>query len=565
MSAESLNNNENEQLNPSYDEWREAMEDVEFQGGKDEVLDATEKAEQVKSREDIKEIIRDISQKEIERSREQLIRPRAEIICDHDHIDGQRIDVISKADQGKLEFSLKLRTFTEEVSSIAAQLEGATDKTRIVTPDGATLRKGEIEYTFVEGGSIKLCNAYVLEKEKAKVLIADDRRPVGRVRTAIGLVKVEMPIDMNPEDMEKELNDVLENDLGIPGALNEVSGESEKEYKTARYKWEHKLSGELTPEQEAEIGKMQREEVFPGYTTFVEKGKHKEYLEKYGEDIRAVHTIYALGKDIEAVYQLLSCGLFSSTERFNRGVPVDGWSSREDLNSGGADSVFTRLKGKEEREGKMDLQIVFKPEIFDRTDWYAYEWDESGSTEDDVFETRLSPDELFALRDSSGFPSMNEQMFKTGIGPDYIESVQTDSYFSRENLVEELKSMGLTEVGGRPIEEIIVSRFGDPSIKEMVEFAKEGTDFYAVLKTKIEAEMARGRKEELKDGMADYIKETTSVADLKTIAKGGIIYKLKTKQEDKDFHAYLRETLGIDYQKIYEDALKSRQKSKEKK
>ena len=552
MSAETLNNNtEIEPHNPEYDKWQEAMKDVEFHR-------APEKAEQDKPRKDISETIRSISQKEISRSGEYSIRPKGEIICGGDNIADQRIEVINKGDKGIIEFDFKLLTPTERTASMVEQFEGANSRANIEMPDGLKLRRGEIDYIGVEDhGGCKLCDAFVFEKERARVSIADTRAI--KVRSATGLIRVELPMDMSSDDMTKSLSEILEKDLGISDALGEVSEESERDYKVARYGWHHKTSGELTPKQEAEMEGMHRKEVFPGYTTFVEEGKHREYFEKYGDDMRAVHMISNdLGLHTDLLYQILTNGLMSTTERYNRGIMSDGRSSMSDLVSGGADNVFTSLRSKAQRESSHFLLIVFKPELFDRTDWYSYQDDQFGSTEDGDFNERLSPDELFATRDESDcFPAQNEQMFRTGIGVDYIESVQVGSYYDREKAVEELKKMGLVEVDGRPIEEIVVSRFGDATMEEIMEYANDSTDKDTVFKSKIEAEIARGRKEELKKDATDYIKKTVDIDQLKRMAKGGIMYKLKTKQEDKDFYSYLRDTLDIDYREIYDDALES--------
>lgn len=554
MSTESLNNNTEKEQHSPYSKWQKAMEDVEYQG-------KSEKSKQYKTRKDINETIRSINQKEINRSDKYSIRPKDEIICSGDSIVDQRIEVINKSDKGKIEFDLKIEVPTKEIIGIEEQLDGSNSRAVIETPDGLKLRRGEIDYTSIEGhGGCKLCDAFILEKEGARISIADTR--VTKVRSATGLIRIELPASMNPDDMTKSLSNILEKDLGISDALSEVSEESEKEHKVTRYEWHHKTSDELTPKQEAEAERMHRKEVFPGYTTFVEEGKHKEYLDKYGDDMRAVHMISTDTKlHTDKLYQILTNGLMSTTERYDRGIMSDGRSSLSDLVSGGANSVFTTLTSKIQREFKISPLIVFKPELFDRTDWYSYQDDQFGSTKDQDFDERLSPDELFATRDTSGyFPTHNEQMFRTGIGVDYIESVQVDSYYEREKVVQDLKTMGLTEVGGRPIEEIIVSKFGDPTMEDIMEYANDSTDHYRVAKSKIEAEIARGRKEELKKDAADYLKKTVDIDELKRIAKGGIMYRLKTEQKDKDFYLYLKETLGIDYQEIYKDMLKSRKK-----
>ena len=107
--------------------------------------------------------------------------------------------------------------------------------------------------------------------------------------------------------------------------------------------------------------------------------------------------------------------------------------------------------------------VVFKPEVFDRTDWYSYSYDKFGSTDDESFARRFSPDAIFtALTTPQDYDlSDNEQMFRTGIGAGFIESIEVDSS-SRDGIIAELRSMGLEEINGRPIEEVVVLRKASP-------------------------------------------------------------------------------------------------------
>ena len=423
-----------------------------------------------RSRRRVSETIRMLSGQEMERSGETVVRPRTEIICDHDHIEGQKIDVINKRDRGMTEFRFKLRASTEVMAALATKPggEGENGQTEVNTPSGAVLRRGKITYEDASSdSSYELCDASVFEKDGVRVFIADPlskdgvklrRRPV---RTAMGLVKVEVPSGTDPEATEQILGEILEKDLGIPDALSEVTEEAEREYKMARYKWQHVITGDLTPEQMEQAEKLHREEVFPGYTTLVERGKHEEYLGRYGDDIRAIHRLCT--GSTKSIYQILTQGLMCTTERYSRGFMKSGMSSIDDMRTGGADSVFTRIANKS-RRGKMDgAVVVFKPEVFDRTDWYSYSYDKFGSTDDESFARRFSPDAIFtALTTPQDYDlSDNEQMFRTGIGAGFIESIEVDSS-SRDGIIAELRSMGLEEINGRPIEEVVVLRKASP-------------------------------------------------------------------------------------------------------
>ena len=587
-----------------------------------------------KPRRSISETIRMLSGQEMECTGETVVRSKTEIVCDYDHIEGQKIDVINKRDRGTMEFRFKLRTPTEVMTAMAMKLSGEdkSDQTEVTTPSGVILRRGEITYKGASSGiSYELCDAFVFEKHGVKVFIADPASRKGKkwisnkynnskhIRTAMGLVKAEVPISMDPETIEKILGEILEKDLGIPDALGEVSEEAEKKYKIARYRWQYAITDELTPEQVKQAEKLDREEVFPGYTTFVERGKHQEYLSKYGEDVRAVHKLST--GSAKSIYRILTQGLMCTTERYSRGVMIRGMSSATDIDTGGADSVFTRIAN-EARRGTMDGSVVvFKPEIFDRTDWYSYDGDIYGSTDDESFARRLSPDALFTrTTDPAVYPFGNEQMFRTGIGANFVESIEVDSH-SRDEIIAELRSMGLEEIGGRPIEEVVVLRqttqsemvpsptgnhdalirplsskelraktqalmdVKEPyvltdkyenkkkaekqakmqalidgkepyvSIDELEDLASVGDNPYDSFKAMIESIIAHGEKEKLANDMIDYIKKNMNIDELKALATEEMPDDYSI--EDMEMFSDIQNILGIDYSAIYEMALAS--------
>ena len=567
----------------------------------------------------ISETIRMLSGQEMERTGEIVVRPRTEIVCDHDHIEGQKIDIINKRDRGTIEFRFKLRAPTEVLTALATKPEGEEEnaQTEITTPSGAVLRRGKITYECASSdSSYELCDASVFEKGGVKVFIADPSSRNGEkwditipynsgrlVRTAMGLVKVEVPSGTDPKATEQILGEILEKDLGIPDALGEVPEEAEREYKMARYKWQHMITGDLTPEQMEQAEKLHREEVFPGYTTLVERGKHEEYLGRYGEDIRAIHHLWT--GSAKSIYRILTQGLMCTTERYSRGVMKSGMSSTIDMDTGGADSVFTRITNEAER-GKMNgAVVVFKPEVFDRTDWYSYNYDTYGSTDDEYFVDRLSPDTIFdtITNPNSYYSSCNEQMFRTGIGAGFVESIEVGSD-SRDGIIAELRSMGLEEIDGKPIEEVVILRKTPPSeatpdsnvnwdvsnqspeeyaekqklkqaekqakmqalisgeepytsIDEIIDLASAGDDFNTSFKSMIESVVAHGGKIQLSNDIAEYIKKEMNLNELKALALGEAL----DDYPDKELFPYLRSTLGIDYGVLYEEALASQLKT----
>ena len=97
-----------------------------------------------------------------------MARPRAEIICDHNHIEDQKIDVINKRDLGMMEFRFKLRAPTNAITALSSEAKDKrkNGQTEVVMPSGTILKRGQIKYERFS--SLKdpeiLCDATVLEK-----------------------------------------------------------------------------------------------------------------------------------------------------------------------------------------------------------------------------------------------------------------------------------------------------------------------------------------------------------------------------------------------------------------
>ena len=458
--------------------------------------DENDKREVAKSRRrvSVSEALQGLKNQELERSHEGMLRMRTEVICDRDHIEGQRIDIIDKSDVGLTEVRLKVRDHSSLIAALKRKYLELEDRKREMN-----LTEGEIgemdEKIYVdkfvyEGVNNKkpqeLCQAFVLQKGDIKVYIADPtKRARGRlatiymnnnqsglVRSALGLVKIEMPAGMDPIEIEQTVDEILEKDLGINNALSEVTEEAAQEYKESRLKWQYKIEGELSVEEKERAERLERKEVFPGYSTLVEEGKYLEYLEKYGDDLRAIHNMgIASAEDLKMVF---TQGLMCTTERFSRGLMRGGLSSVRDMDSGGADNVFTRIMGKEKRAELGGVVLILKPEIFDRTDWYSYSSDTYGSTDRSEFKKRMSPDEVFDFVANSGdYIRNNEQMFRMGIGAEYIEGVEVDAQF-REEIIEKLHEAGVHELNEKKIEEVIVAR--EPVVIGVSESLSSGTD-----------------------------------------------------------------------------------------
>ena len=569
----------------------EAVSDFDLEG----ILDCNEK------------LLSDI---EKEHSQEYLIRERHEIICDRDHIENQRVDVVENLENQTLEYRFKLREPLTEISELGQKLRTESREKDGVAElkSGTSVRLGEITYHDLESKrEFRLCDALVFEKNGIKVSLADatarelgdgvisrKRNTSNLVRAAIGLVQMEVPKAMDEATAQQTLDEIFRQDLGVEDALGEVSERAERDYKIARLKWQYKLE-DLNAEQLGRAEKLTRREVFPGYSTYVENGKHEEYLAKYGEDVRAVHMLNSMS--VDSVYRVLTTGLMSTTERFSRGVVKNGISSVLDIDSGGADNVFTRIMNAEQRSKIQNHAVVLKPEIFDRTDWYAYNVDSYGSTNEAHFAGRLAPEEIFrrTMGDLKHYSADNEQMFRTGIGVDYIEAIEVDE-LDRDELLEGLREKGLSEVNGRPIEEVIVARefdeddddwgdFGanfegagesvedflaqnlrkqermeaiyngevkEVSLGELTALAESSEDFNDTFVSLAEAIMGQGGGTKLKADLETHLGQVLGVEDLANLASG----KLPKDFAPNDLGVFLfaKNQLGVDFGKMYEEA-----------
>lgn len=599
-------------VNDNYLKLMQALKGVEFLGEKK----TKDEEEQVETASDFdlggildrKEKL--VSDTEKEHSQEYLIRERHEIICDRDHIENQRVDVVENLENQTLEYRFKLREPLTEISELGQKLRTESREKDGVAElqSGTSVRLGEITYHDLESKrEFRLCDALVFEKNGVKVSLADatarelgdgvisrKRNTSNLVRAAIGLVQMEVPKAIDEVVAKQTLDEIFKQDLGVEDALDDVSEKAERDYKIARLKWQYKLEN-LDAEQLERAEKLTRQEVFPGYSTYVENGKHEEYLAKYGEDIRAVHMLNSMS--VDSVYRVLTTGLMSTTERFSRGVVKNGISSVLDIDSGGADNVFTRIMNAEQRNKIQNHAVVLKPEIFDRTDWYAYNVDSYGSTNEAHFAGRLAPEEIFrrTMGDLKHYSADNEQMFRTGIGVDYIEAIEVDE-LDRDELLEGLREKGLSEVNGRPIEEVIVAREFDEdddddwrdwgnfegagesvedflaqnlrkqerieaiyngevkevSLGELTALAESSEDFNDTFVSLAEAIMSQGGGEKLRADLETHLGQVLGVEDLANLASG----KLPKEFAPNDLGMFLfaKNQLGVDFGKMYMEA-----------
>ena len=142
-------------------------------------------------------------------------------------------------------------------------------------------------------------------------------------------------------------------------------------------------------------------------------------------------------------------GLLSTTTRWTEGIGTHGMSSGSDVGTGGADYVFTKpVKNTDKKVygvSDSDAVIYFDPlKVYQRLDFYANYTDSYGkrsSTQDIINAAKVGAYEV---------------MFKARLGFDDADSVVLSPAI-RKLVLEKLRQRGITELGGRPIDVLIIS------------------------------------------------------------------------------------------------------------
>ena len=378
------------------------------------------------------------------------IHKKETIIGDGSHIEGQQISLLESDTGLKLSFKLTKDAHEAVVDRFNTELNPELT---------------EIDYfgkSITDNSPIKITAtpAHTVEVDGFKISISEENPSW---KTVKGSVQIEIPEadqsgrKFSSSELAEKLDIIMSTTLGINEAFTDPDREAENNYKTARYNWHHKI--DETDIDHDTLDRLTRSEVFPGYSTIVETGKHLKYKEKYGE-FSLTHRV----SDASNLPKLIQHGIMSTHERFKRGIRTFGICSSLDMETGGADSVFVRTATetsvadrRDDARIYNDATIILKPELTDRTDWYAYDSNMKGSTDPEVFEGRLSPDSLFSYINESGYrnTSSNEQMYRTGIPTEMFAGIATPNRFTKLGIVQELHNAGIDEVNSIPVEDFI--------------------------------------------------------------------------------------------------------------
>jgi hypothetical protein len=229
------------------------------------------------------------------------------------------------------------------------------------------------------------------------------------------------------------------------------------------------------PKTSERLERLEMREVYPGYFTTVDPTASERYFKA------GARYLYSTYDDPERVLSALLGGQKASLTRFLEGILVQGKSSSSDFGTGGAIAVFTRLVTKSsiagaKKEKKNDdadgssyswgasehqfqnwggsrpYKLVLNRRVLERTDWWGYNSDEYGSTENIL---RENTGERIIKEIDGSYSSSNELMFPVGNDPAYVDFVVCETEEQKKKLIEVLEKQGWSSFNGRPLSEFV--------------------------------------------------------------------------------------------------------------
>lgn len=176
------------------------------------------------------------------------------------------------------------------------------------------------------------------------------------------------------------------------------------------------------------------------------------------------HSITGGNGFVDTIVKILggtSSGLLATDERWSRGIMINGMSSGTDVAKGSGDRIYLHTMTGASYSGE---GIVINPIALNRTlDAYT--------SSNDSYGTSHRP-----WLKSGG---AHETMYKGRIPPEVFAYVRAGSSQQRTKIIEMLKERGVTSIGSRSVEEIVLGP-NDEIITTTEEFKKLGLDAYTI-------------------------------------------------------------------------------------
>lgn len=185
-------------------------------------------------------------------------------------------------------------------------------------------------------------------------------------------------------------------------------------------------------------------------------------FDKFTRDYVLFHNPQGLGTDagggaFEPLKNVIEGGgiMASLTDRVRRGVPLSGSSVSADLQTGGGDYLFTRIK----RRGATGTGVYWRATQVRRMDAISYSRDYFGRTTAGHVEANRMGQTVESLKQAASGGS-NETIFKGGLSLfDDVERIVLENAAEVREAIEWMRSKGYkTWPDGRQLSEVIITR-----------------------------------------------------------------------------------------------------------
>jgi len=165
---------------------------------------------------------------------------------------------------------------------------------------------------------------------------------------------------------------------------------------------------------------------------------------------KITHFSHSLSSSSESTIMSMieNGGLSATTTRYSEGIGVSGMSSSSDIQTGGADYIFTR-QHTGAKTGRAN--VTLSGDLLRRLDWFAYASDTYGAQNPNSRSGVHSRNNLQNVQYTSG---SQETMFKHRIDWDDIDSIRIGDTAVRNSVIAKARAKGITHLGRRRLEDI---------------------------------------------------------------------------------------------------------------
>lgn len=152
-------------------------------------------------------------------------------------------------------------------------------------------------------------------------------------------------------------------------------------------------------------------------------------------------------------------GILSADERWSLGILNEGLSAHQDIRTGAGDRVYVRGVTGKNPDGR---KFIINPTVFAMgMESYTNIAASGGGTIDgevinpgtghDAWGKRGNKNKY--IETTAGF----EVMYKRAVGTDFISAYVANSQAEKNNIIKKLKKSGVTHIGGRPLDQVILT------------------------------------------------------------------------------------------------------------